>query len=259
MVSREELIGEVEPAVCRIVALDASANEIGWGSGFLTDHGLITAHHVLPTETYDTAKIEFGGGLNLVLARADVQSRTSHESLESAWDYRLISVEGLEIPSQHIHIVPSPLPPRGREVLYLGYPFGTTTLTASVGYVSAVETDSIDLIRIDGSVNRGNSGGPVIDLTSRSLIGVIIRAETGYLEQQFDQLHTALIANIKALESQQGGARIVIGGLDPVDAIRASQAALLQLAEAIRKLMSESATRLHFAILLSISNDYGHF
>lgn len=230
----EKLIAEVQPAVCQVVLKDSNGNDLGSGSGFLTDRGLVSAHHVLAAPSYYEARIQWADD-DLVLERTEVKSRITHESPENSWDYVLIQLDKGTYPDSYVTLRNVPFPPRGRKVLWMGFPFGTSSLTASIGYVSAVHGGGVEMMRIDGSVNRGNSGGPVFDTRSGELLGLITRAETGYLKRQFDDLVGTLTENIRALQAQQGGGRIVIGGLDPVQALLASQSALLQVAQAIER------------------------
>ena len=62
-------------------------------------------------------------------------------------------------------------PPRvGDWVLAVGNPFGLGG-TVTAGIVSAAGRDigsgPYDFLQIDAAVNRGNSGGPAVDLTAR--------------------------------------------------------------------------------------------
>jgi hypothetical protein len=52
-------------------------------------------------------------------------------------------------------------------------------------------------------VNSGNSGGPLIDLKTGKVAGIITRAETGLLREQFDRLLQALKDNQRILQRQQ--------------------------------------------------------
>jgi S1-C subfamily serine protease len=77
-------------------------------------------------------------------------------------------------------------PKVGEFVLVSGFPLGSLTPTIQFGMVSATRTiyqnnvpgtglpkDTGDMLQISVEANHGNSGGPVIDLTSGQVIGVI--------------------------------------------------------------------------------------
>src|SRR2546427_5023054 len=77
-------------------------------------------------------------------------------------------------------------PQAGRFVLVSGFPLGSWTPAIQFGLLSASETrypdapiarlpkDTFELLQISVSANHGNSGGPVIDLRSGRVVGVIL-------------------------------------------------------------------------------------
>jgi S1-C subfamily serine protease len=77
-------------------------------------------------------------------------------------------------------------PQSGRFVLVSGFPLGSWTPAIQFGLLSATETeypeapiarlpkDTFELLQISVSGNHGNSGGPVIDLRSGRVVGVIL-------------------------------------------------------------------------------------
>jgi S1-C subfamily serine protease len=77
-------------------------------------------------------------------------------------------------------------PKTGQFVLVSGFPLGSWTATVQFGMVAATKSrypsgvqpttirkDSENLLQISVDANHGNSGGPVIDLESRRVIGVM--------------------------------------------------------------------------------------
>jgi S1-C subfamily serine protease len=77
-------------------------------------------------------------------------------------------------------------PRAGRFILVSGFPLGSWTPAIQFGLLSATETlfpdapiarlpkDTSELLQISVSANHGNSGGPVIDLRSGRVVGVIL-------------------------------------------------------------------------------------
>ena len=76
-------------------------------------------------------------------------------------------------------------PKAGRFILVSGFPLSSWTPAIQFGLLSATETrtdapiarlpkDTFELLQISVSANHGNSGGPVIDLTSGRVVGVIL-------------------------------------------------------------------------------------
>jgi S1-C subfamily serine protease len=78
------------------------------------------------------------------------------------------------------------VPHAGRFILVSGFPLGSWTPAIQFGLLSAKETmypdapiarlpkDTFELLQISVSANHGNSGGPVIDLRSGRVVGVIL-------------------------------------------------------------------------------------
>ncbi|MEE9247380.1 MAG: trypsin-like peptidase domain-containing protein [Dehalococcoidia bacterium] len=76
----------------------------------------------------------------------------------------------------------------GEEVIALGYPVFTgidSSLTVTRGVVSAFVTDLTDgseLIQTDASINKGNSGGPLVNLRGE-VVGIntsVVRLDNGF-------------------------------------------------------------------------------
>ena len=75
----------------------------------------------------------------------------------------------------------------GRLVLVSGFPLGAWTPTVQLGLIAATSTlypppappltvkDGRDLLQISVSANHGNSGGPIIDLATGEVIGVLLQ------------------------------------------------------------------------------------
>ena len=109
-----------------------------------------------------------------------------------------------------------------------------TQLTAHMGYVSSIHDQrGRELIQIDGSVNGGNSGGPLLSLETGNVLGIITRAVTGIIEEEFNKLILTLRQNQEILSKTKSS--MSIGGIDPVQGIRASQAAMEQIASNLKR------------------------
>lgn len=77
-------------------------------------------------------------------------------------------------------------PQAGRFIIVSGFPLGSWTPAIQFGLLSATETrypdapiarlpkDTFELLQISVSANHGNSGGPVVDLHSGRVVGVIL-------------------------------------------------------------------------------------
>ena len=152
------------------------------------------------------------------------------ESLENDEDYAILDLAEPEFKNKYrFTFEDSNYPNVGEEVIFLGFPFGMSQLTAHIGHISSIHNKgSIRVIQIDGSINGGNSGGPLINSEGK-IIGIVTRAVTGLIDEQFRLLIDAFHTNQKALQGVQGLMRI--GTIDPIQAFRVSQSAMEQIAK----------------------------
>ncbi len=63
------------------------------------------------------------------------------------------------------------MPPRGHEVVFAGFPHGITDLLVHEAIVSAPAGNQG--FYLDGSVNGGNSGGPIVDRADGLVLGIV--------------------------------------------------------------------------------------
>ncbi len=116
----------------------------------------------------------------------------------------------------------------GEQVLIMGYPFDQINLTSHIGYISSIFNEKdINVIQLDASVNNGNSGGPLIDLKTYEVVGIISRKQTG-LAEQFDELIKSFDDNINLLSRLKGTLRW--GNLDIMDIFSVSQRQMQSIA-----------------------------
>lgn len=143
--------------------------EEGSGSGFLWDAEghIVTNHHVIA----DAQKVEVSFSDDFTVAATVVGS-------DPVNDLAVLQVDA--VPAGVTPITPgeSAALKVGQTAIVLGNPFGRFDRTMTVGVISAlnrtIQTDTTVLrgvIQTDAAINRGNSGGPLLDLRGR-LIGV---------------------------------------------------------------------------------------
>ena len=142
------------------------------GSGFVIspDGYIVTNHHVAGNATKVTVSLANGQTLDAELIGAD-----------KATDLALLKVTPEE-PLDFLSFSDSPEPIVGEWAIALGNPFGLFEAAApsvTVGVVSASDRDLgshdgriyHDMIQTDAAINRGNSGGPLINALGE-VIGV---------------------------------------------------------------------------------------
>lgn len=228
------VIAEVASGVANIV-LEANRERLGSGSAFLVDGGLVTADHVV-TANYDTARIRFDGddpGAGIKLTRADLQSRIRYRSPENELDLAILSLDEPEFEGRHRFELEGTVPPSGTQIVVMGYPYETPHLSSHVGYVSATyKRLGTQVLQLDASVNPSNSGGCVIDPETLSVVAYVTRAQTG-LTADFNDLLRAFEQNI--VELSKSRASISIGGIDPVEGLKVTMAAMQRLGVNLRR------------------------
>ena len=134
------------------------------GSGFLisSDGYIVTNHHV--ADKADEIEITFENEEKYKAKIIGSDSRT---------DIALLKIEAKKKFSNWLEFEDTP-PRVGDWVLAVGNPFGLGG-TVTAGIVSAAGRDigsgPYDFLQIDAAVNRGNSGGPAVDLNGK-VVGV---------------------------------------------------------------------------------------
>lgn len=238
-----ELIEKCRSGIVQI-SLENERECLGSGTAFLVKGGIVTNSHNLRSIPFDTFVIRFendknnDSGNEIRLLSENCMDLIFAESSENEKDFVYIRLSEPEFNGRHIfELSDSASLSVGEQVVFMGYPFGSPHLTAHIGYVSSLhQSNGVEIIQIDGSVNSGNSGGPLIDLKTGKVAGIITRAETGLLREQFDRLLQALKDNQRILQrQQQSGVRMSIGGIDPIRAIENSQASMEQIVVQIRR------------------------
>ena len=236
MTTIQELIQTVSSAIVHLVFL-RNRERISSGSGFLCSNRLITNSHVIRFGDFETVAIRFHNSSTLDLSdairlsRDDFFSIVVKESPEDMEDYAVLRADepefagryNFELGSVEDVVV-------GQQVVFLGFPFDSLHLTAHVGYVSSKhKTKGINILQIDGSVNGGNSGGPMLAIESSRVAGIVTRKETG-LEKQFKELIKSLQSNQELLQQLKDRGTVSFFGLDLMGAFCASQATMEKIA-----------------------------
>ena len=177
-----ELFRGANPAVVAISTQVTGMNVFGQritrpsaGSGFfVSDDGyIVTNYHVI--ENASTITVLLFDGTELP---ATVVGRAP------ASDLAVIKVEGANFPFLTFGSSDDLLV--GEQIAVIGNPLGELANSMTVGYVSAVNRDvtisgiTYTKIQTDAAVNRGNSGGPMLNLYGE-VVGVI-SAKTGGMD-----------------------------------------------------------------------------
>ncbi len=93
----------------------------------------------------------------------------------------------------------------GNGAFVAGYPMGVTEQVLFSAHIASITPSHL---RIDASVNHGNSGGPLFNMAGEQ-IGVV------------NAKHGSLSTFLNQIQNARPGAAIVVGGINPVQVIQA--------------------------------------
>ena len=156
-----DLVKRVEPAVVQIMS------SAGTGTGFIiSDNGLVVTNaHVIGTNTYVAVRVQGDEPIGAWLMGKD-----------DVIDIAVLILAVREEPYPTIQIGNSNRVSRGDEVIVIGYPLGellSGSPTITRGIVSAIgRSGVVSYLQTDAAINRGNSGGPLINY-SGEVIGIV--------------------------------------------------------------------------------------
>ncbi len=191
-----DAVEQVAPAV--VMVINRNGGELGSGSGVVVseDGYIITNHHVVNGAT----------DLDVIFSDSSIQEAELIGSDELS-DIAVIQVSD-DVPA----IAPigdaEALRP-GEPVMAIGSPLGSRFRnTVTSGVVSAMNRSVAQLeglIQTDASINRGNSGGPLINLRGE-VIGIntlVVRGESVFGGDQAEGLGFAVPSTIFRIVSEQ--------------------------------------------------------
>ncbi len=220
------------------IFLERDHYKIGNGSGFLVSGGIITNSHVIRKTDFDAIAIRFDesdpADQNSYI-RVIINDVIAAESSEDEKDYAFLKMEEPEFNDRHVFsFSENEMVKVGQKIAFMGYPFEMHNLTCHTGYISSIYKENGVLVyQIDGSVNGGNSGGPLISLDSGDVIGIVTRTQTGLIKEQFNDLIKALKSNQQAFSKAKSS--VIFGGFDSRKHFVKSQAAMEVIAQNLRR------------------------
>lgn len=139
----------------------------GTGFHFLNDEIIVTNHHVIEPH--------FQNGSSIVARSEDgaqSQLQLLGYSLKGQHDYAILKLTS-KFPHPPVILQPKEVSPiqRGADIIFAGFPHGVPHLLVHKAIISAPISNLG--FYIDGSVNGGNSGGPIIDASDGKVIAIV--------------------------------------------------------------------------------------
>ena len=228
--SLADTIAQCRSGVVQIAFGNDARERVGGGSAFLCKGYLVTNHHVFLGHSNSSLvhlrREDMAPGAYIELKSSDFAARLVTGSQEQSYDYAVLVIPELVNQAGYQFNLEDPTGRRiGEEIALLGFPLEHANLTCHSGIVSSFYVSGVaNIIQLDASVNSGNSGGPLIDPETGSVLGLVTRKATG-LSQLFDHLRGAIRQNISIAQAAGGG--IAIGGVDLLQATIVSQHQML--------------------------------
>jgi len=180
----------------------------GSGFHFLRPDIIVTNHHVVAAHNANnvpvTAVTEKGQEMGLTLL---VSSPTEEH------DFAVFQVNG-SVPNDRYVLQPRILHSfdRGTEIVFSGFPHGIPHLLVQSAIISGHLNDSV--FYIDGSINGGNSGGPIIDCSDGTVIGIVTQRRFLGAQDLRQLAETASQLRSHCQRIAQSGGSVQIMGID---------------------------------------------
>jgi S1-C subfamily serine protease len=162
------IIAKVSGSIAKVYCLDGQDNVINTGSAFVywKKGLLVTCNHVVAKG--DRVMCRFSDDVNPTFHNAKIAVRDTEH------DLALLTVNAEAAPIAALSAKSEKTIRPGMPVLFSGYPLSLDDLTTHQGILSAITKDAVGVTTflIDGTVNAGNSGCPLMNANGE-LLGVV--------------------------------------------------------------------------------------
>jgi hypothetical protein len=217
-------------SICSISFLNALGQKIGSGTGFKIKDYLITNNHVYVAPGSSSVELRFvsvdgfSTTASKIIPYLEFQSKLVDCLPEDSWDFAILAIDYPEfdtIPS--LELEESKSIKIGDSIAILGFQFDQINLSIKSGILSSrYARAGVKYMQLDASVNQGNSGGPLIDVKTNKVVGIVTRKHTG-LTEAFDDLLKSFDGNIHVLQRSMSHGGISVAGVNPMNVLVVSQ------------------------------------
>lgn len=226
----QALWSRVHSSVFSLTFENAAGERLTSGSGFKVAGHLVTNNHVIQVPSArrvvfrSVAQDAFSPAFHASFGQLHFSSMLRSGQEEARWDYAIFAVDHPDFAAiPDLELKDTDEFAIGSSAAFLGFQFEQPNLAIHSGVLaSSFVKSGVRYIQIDGSINHGNSGGPLIDLADGRVLGIVTRKATG-LTEEFAALDEALATNIRLLSEANRGSRVAIMGIDPIAATRTVQ------------------------------------
>ena len=234
----QKLWERTHPSVVSLTFLNTAGERLTSGTGFKAAGHLITNNHVFQAPSARQIIVRTVGidgstrAFEASFGHLHFRSMLRSGQEEARWDYAVLAIDHPDFASiPDLQLKDDDEFSIGSEVSFLGFQFEQSNLAIHRGLIaSAFIKAGVRYIQVDGSVNHGNSGGPLIDAADGKVLGIVTRKATG-LTEEFQALDAVLENNIRMLNQKAGD--VFLSGIDPIATTRAVQEQLRIIARNI--------------------------
>lgn len=170
-------IDSIVRVTVKSITQDVNGNDItvqGHGSGFITslDGHIVTNHHVIEDAEDVTVLLSTGEEYPAQILGSD-----------DLVDIAVLKIECKDL--SHVTIGSSTAMVIGEQVVAIGNPVGTNSMTLTSGFLSAKDTSVgsngflVHMLQTDTAINSGNSGGPLFNMRGE-VIGITTSKYSGF-------------------------------------------------------------------------------
>lgn len=247
-------------SICSIIYKNDGGEQIGSGTGFKINEYLITNNHVFIADGASTVEIKFveNNGSSIFAIKEEpyyiFQNRLIIGDPETGWDYAILKLDDIEfseIPS--LELDSEFIPQIGSQIAVLGFQFDQNNLSIKQGILSSrFIRAGVKYLQIDANINNGNSGGPLFDLTTNKVIGVVTRKHTG-LSAAFDSLIKSNKSNITLLTAAKAIGSAEFMGVNFVETLLEGQ---IQMQTAVKEIKRSANVGIGYAYELDQILDF---
>ena len=193
--TRAEIYGQTKAGTVLVVSVDDKTNSVSIGSGFLVNRDglVITNAHVLE----DSSRVF------IYVGNQEIYTNPIVVSIDPDRDLAALRIPP---PSAPALMLATQTTPDGNDVMAVGYPRLTDVLNMGFALHSTIVPGTMNgiiqgrsrtsyrfapFVQVTGHINQGSSGGPLVDVTSGEVIGMVV-LQVPYLERARDRNGTGI-------------------------------------------------------------------
>lgn len=234
----QKLWQKAHPSVISLTFLNTAGERLTSGTGFKAAGYLVTNNHVIEVPSARQIIVRTVGvdgstrAFEANFGHLHFRSMLKSGQEETRWDYAVLDIDHPDFATiPDLQLKDDDDLSIGSEVGFMGFQFEQPNLAIHCGLIASTYTKAgVRYIQVDGSVNHGNSGGPLIDPADGKVLGIVTRKATG-LTKEFQALDAVLESNIHLLNQCAGN--VFLSGLDPIATTREVQEQLRIIAHNI--------------------------